>query len=664
MTDIQQAIDQLGVNRSNSAMTDDGRSLSFVSTRDDRTSIDDHDRGYNDDRGSIRDSMYDDGAGGRERMTMNEEWHRDARRRLFERVDQMDEAARRAQDEQEREEREYHRPPVDVEFSDESEDEDHRHHHHHAHVQQEVPNDLLNRIQPHHDDSIPSTIPSTFKDYSTTSLNGDDDRGDADVSNATAGQARRLADSPAKADSPTLAIDHAADPSPAISTAPFEHEDSRATPVQEPTRNILDATPEHKIAPTSNGSPVISSDDAGGDVFLPAIAPTSPFSPTPFAPSVQGTASVPGSATQAAYPISSSMIYPAPQGQPQPETETQTQQIDSPGPPMPAASSSYVSFLPSPTTTTFNTAPSGNNLPSQAMGAPPQNSSSDSRIVPPRKESITEHTEELSAPSVVSNIAGNASHTSHGNGGGNAPIISSVTSASLAPPATPSLASPTSVTTGGKKKSPPVEWNVEQVVEWVRSKGFDEAVCGKFAEHEITGDVLLEFDVNMLKEIDIIAFGKRMKIANAINELRRPPSFGSSDAISLNPHSISQLSIAGGQSPFSSAPQSTTAQNFASSNSMPHLGAGANHAHSMSHSTQGGYNASISSAMSSIQSPNIFGILHNQQQQGQTVNGGYSPNPYVMVSPDNSFRTGDVIGAAGHNSLGMAEQQKVSAFYL
>jgi hypothetical protein len=47
-------------------------------------------------------------------------------------------------------------------------------------------------------------------------------------------------------------------------------------------------------------------------------------------------------------------------------------------------------------------------------------------------------------------------------------------------------------------------------------------------EHEITGDVLLELDLNMLKELDIAAFGKRMRIANAITELRRPASIGSS----------------------------------------------------------------------------------------------------------------------------------------
>lgn len=42
----------------------------------------------------------------------------------------------------------------------------------------------------------------------------------------------------------------------------------------------------------------------------------------------------------------------------------------------------------------------------------------------------------------------------------------------------------------------------------------------------------------MLKEIDIPAFGKRMRIANAIQELRRPASITSSDAASVIPHRV------------------------------------------------------------------------------------------------------------------------------
>ncbi|KAG6914150.1 hypothetical protein DXG01_002089, partial [Tephrocybe rancida] len=93
-----------------------------------------------------------------------------------------------------------------------------------------------------------------------------------------------------------------------------------------------------------------------------------------------------------------------------------------------------------------------------------------------------------------------------------------------------------------KEKTHPSEWDVPEVVEWLKGKGFDLDVYEKFtgadsvvssitiitygcaAEQEITGDVLLELDVNHLKtELGIMAFGKCMRIANAITDLRRPP---------------------------------------------------------------------------------------------------------------------------------------------
>jgi SAM domain (Sterile alpha motif) len=77
----------------------------------------------------------------------------------------------------------------------------------------------------------------------------------------------------------------------------------------------------------------------------------------------------------------------------------------------------------------------------------------------------------------------------------------------------------------------PTDWTVEEVVDWLRSKGFDDAVCKKFIEQEITGDILLELDLAVLKsEIGILAYGKRLRISNAIAELRRPPSVMSSSA--------------------------------------------------------------------------------------------------------------------------------------
>lgn len=71
----------------------------------------------------------------------------------------------------------------------------------------------------------------------------------------------------------------------------------------------------------------------------------------------------------------------------------------------------------------------------------------------------------------------------------------------------------------------PSEWGVNEVIEWLKARGFDQDTSDKFIEQEITGDVLLELDANLLKsEIGIMAFGKRVRIANAIAELRRPPS--------------------------------------------------------------------------------------------------------------------------------------------
>jgi SAM domain (Sterile alpha motif) len=112
--------------------------------------------------------------------------------------------------------------------------------------------------------------------------------------------------------------------------------------------------------------------------------------------------------------------------------------------------------------------------------------------------------------------------------------ISSMTSSALNAPSPP-LSAPRSSDFSANKKPRdvhPSEWNVEEVIDWLRSKGFDDMVCDKFIEQEITGDVLLELDVGVLKsEIGIVAYGKRIRIANAISELRRPPSIMSSEQL-------------------------------------------------------------------------------------------------------------------------------------
>ncbi|SCV72544.1 BQ2448_4081 [Microbotryum intermedium] len=73
---------------------------------------------------------------------------------------------------------------------------------------------------------------------------------------------------------------------------------------------------------------------------------------------------------------------------------------------------------------------------------------------------------------------------------------------------------------GGSLPYDPQEWGVDQVCDWATSKGFDALTLAKFREHEISGDVLVEMDVAMLKEIDLVAFGRRVHIYNAIKELK------------------------------------------------------------------------------------------------------------------------------------------------
>ena len=93
MTDIQAAIDQLGQHRN-----DDGRSMSFASTHDDRGSELGHDLDDDED-------------------LKGEDWHSGARRRLFEGLNAVDGR--------------HSTPPVDVEVSDESDEEQPQLHHNH-----------------------------------------------------------------------------------------------------------------------------------------------------------------------------------------------------------------------------------------------------------------------------------------------------------------------------------------------------------------------------------------------------------------------------------------------------------------------------------------------------------------------------------------------------
>ncbi|KAG9317765.1 hypothetical protein JVU11DRAFT_1983 [Chiua virens] len=165
----------------------------------------------------------------------------------------------------------------------------------------------------------------------------------------------------------------------------------------------------------------------------------------------------------------------------------------------------------------------------------------------------------------------------------------------------------------------PSEWTVDEVVEWLKSKGFGPDVYDKFIEQEITGDVLLELDINLLKvEIGIVAFGKRMRIANAIAELRRPPSIILPDhqpqlGQSLI-HSVSQ-SFSYAHSPSGSTQHSLNSPMFAS------MGSTLNGPPS---STLGGLGSLESPRTDGFTSPLISKRVSSLSSAGASVNGGGS----------------------------------------
>jgi hypothetical protein len=63
------------------------------------------------------------------------------------------------------------------------------------------------------------------------------------------------------------------------------------------------------------------------------------------------------------------------------------------------------------------------------------------------------------------------------------------------------------------------EWSPQDVAAFLISRGFKNQ-APNFIRHEITGEILLELDLAMLKEVDIVAFGVRYNIMREIEGLR------------------------------------------------------------------------------------------------------------------------------------------------
>lgn len=145
-------------------------------------------------------------------------------------------------------------------------------------------------------------------------------------------------------------------------------------------------------------------------------------------------------------------------------------------------------------------------------------------------------------------------------------------------------------------------------------------------EHEITGDLLLELDANLLKELDIPQFGKRLRIAQAISDLRRPPSASSHE---ITTRGMSAPPAAVGP-PMSATPPLNTPPSSAPSDSAPYS--------AWTHSRRA----------SSTTTPATMGPIAEDKAHTPAPSTAISSVPSSPVTPNSSVTKRESTGSMGH----------------
>ncbi|KAI0071841.1 hypothetical protein K474DRAFT_1629965 [Panus rudis PR-1116 ss-1] len=545
MTDVQKAIEQLGRRRAEGEGDADGsRSFSFASSHGEWTDRSETETDHDDEE-------LNDGLG----VGEGEGWHKNARERLAMKAREANEA-RLAKEARESGgsapttpivSMRFSAPPIDVEVSDESDDEDGHHHHGHEGDDEDEDEtkvgsglDALKGLGKGERHSDP--FPGTKGAYSHIPIPEEDEEEHSEPSSHVFHQ-----------------------PQPREQTREVKHEETTTTTQQplphtqeiqdsashiEPSEDFIVPLPDESDLPTANPTQV---------VFPSPPTPSRPShrTQTPISPERKGTTS-PGPvipspqlypyppqpyASQAHQPTPSPPPGEIPIAQPSPmKSGTSTTRI---GEQLPFASASVPASssvfglaglagagVSSPTpsgntvfaspTPYISPTPSGNGfqqLPNVPMPVPSPTTSSfaytgagtgtgTERGTPATSMSGFKTPEPMPPSAFTSPVAGMSMEVVNGSASASVSVSGSLGSG---------------MGSGAGKN--PKEWSVEDVVSWLKAKGFDQGVCDKFIEQEITGDVLLELNAEVLKnEIGIAAFGKRVRIVNAIDQLRAPPA--------------------------------------------------------------------------------------------------------------------------------------------
>lgn len=78
------------------------------------------------------------------------------------------------------------------------------------------------------------------------------------------------------------------------------------------------------------------------------------------------------------------------------------------------------------------------------------------------------------------------------------------------------------------------DWSPRQVASWMADAGFENAVVEKFLVHDIYGSVLLDLQLEDLKEIEIDSFGNRKRIMSSIQHLRDSSTISTETRLQLS----------------------------------------------------------------------------------------------------------------------------------
>ncbi|KAG5302192.1 SAM and PH domain-containing protein [Histoplasma ohiense] len=83
-------------------------------------------------------------------------------------------------------------------------------------------------------------------------------------------------------------------------------------------------------------------------------------------------------------------------------------------------------------------------------------------------------------------------------------------------------------------------WTPTQVAEWMYESGFEDAIVERFIRNDISGSVLLDLQMDDLKELDISSFGIRHRLMNMIQGFRAESTNALVPATTSDPSSSSQ----------------------------------------------------------------------------------------------------------------------------